>query len=271
MHVAATVAHRLAGQSAGALALKLTNPILRPAGHRIDNAGRRHWYARAFARAFRVLTITASGKDELAAAFPAIANKLRVVDNPYITDAMLALGERREFFEPGRLLAIGRLVPQKNYPLMLEALALVRERPWNLDILGDGPLQPELERLAADLGIANRVTFQGFVEEPLPFFARAHALILSSAWEGQGAVLLEALASGCPVIATRSTAPVAEMLGQGRFGRLVDADAKALADAIRRELEDRTPVSPDARAFVERYRMTAGVQSHVEALDLGGV
>lgn len=271
MHVAASLAHKKARHAGGELALKLTNPVERPTGRALTNAARSAWYRRAFRRASRILTIAHAARDELAAAYSGVAPKLRVVDNPYIRDRMLELGATRHGFTPGRLVAIGRLVEQKNYPLMLHALALVgNDQEWSLDILGDGPLLKPLQDLAAELGIANRVTFHGFVEDPLPFFANAHALLLSSAWEGQGAVLIEAIACGCPVIATRSTAAVGEVLGEGRFGTLVQpADAQALAEAIDRELTSRSQVSAEARQWVERYRIDAGVQSHLDALGLG--
>jgi glycosyltransferase involved in cell wall biosynthesis len=271
MHVAASIAHRLAGPGCGDLVLKLTNPVERPGGSSAGNRARKAWYRRAFARAARVLTITGAARDELASAFPETAAKNRVVDNPYITDRMLDAGAKPHQVATGRLVAIGRLVEQKNYPLLLRALAALPEgRDWALDVLGDGPLRADLQALAGQLGITGRVTFHGFVEDPLPFLARAHALVLSSSWEGQGAVLLEALACGCPVIATRSTEAVADALGDGRFGTLVPAgNAAALTGAIDRELQHRTTVSREARKWVKRYQIEAGIRSHIEALGLG--
>lgn len=269
MHVAAALAHGLSGTRA-TLALKLTNPVERPDGSATTNALRRAWYRRAFARASQVLTITRAAVEELTTAFPGSSSKIQVVDNPYVTDAMLAAGDRPRTVIPGRLLAMGRLVEQKNYPLLLEALARIADRDWTLDILGNGPLLDRLEALAESLGISGRVLFRGYVTEPLPFLEQAHALVLSSAWEGQGAVLLEALASGCPVIATRSTSAVADVLDDGHFGTLVPpGDVAALADAIAEALDRPSTVPAGTRDWVERYRIDAGVQSHVEALGLG--
>jgi glycosyltransferase involved in cell wall biosynthesis len=267
MHVATTLAHAFS-RTRARLALKLTNPVVRPNGGSIVNGLRRRFYKSAFGRAERVLTITSAAKQELARAYPAAAGKLRVVDNPYITDAMLA-GDGAHDFIRGRLLAIGRLVEQKNYPLMLQALAQIADLHWTLDVLGDGPQKQVLEHLAAGLGIAERVNFHGYIADPLPFLAQAHALVLSSAWEGQGAVLLEALACGCPVIATRSTEAVADVLDDGHFGKLVPpGDSEALAGAIASELRNRAELPPETRPWVERYRIDAGVRSHVEALGL---
>jgi glycosyltransferase involved in cell wall biosynthesis len=151
----------------------------------------------------------------------------------------------------------------------LRALAQLPEAAWTLDVLGDGPLLEDLERLATDLGIANRVNFRGFVSDPLPYLKAAHALVLSSAWEGQGAVLVEALACGCPVIATRSTDAVAGVLGGGKYGRLVSpGDSAALTAAIAAELGERTRLPASTRQWVERYRVDAGARSHAGALGL---
>ena len=269
MHVAATLAHRLARVAGCGLALKITNPIERGAGGKLSNRVRRGWYRWAFSRADRVLVIASSAEQELARSYPGQRDKLRFVANPYVTEAMLAAGAAGRDFTPGRLLAIGRLAEQKNYPLMFEALGRIAGLDWTLDILGDGPLLEHLRREAARLGLAERITFHGFVPDPVPFLRRAQALILSSSWEGQVAVLPEALACGCPVIATRSTASVADILGDGRFGRLVPpGDASALAAAIAAELEQPTALPPETRSWIERFEVAAGVRSHADALDL---
>jgi glycosyltransferase involved in cell wall biosynthesis len=150
----------------------------------------------------------------------------------------------------------------------LDALSLLKDREWTIDILGDGPLLRPLALQAEQLGIADRVNFRGFVRDPLPYLASARALILSSSWEGQGAVLLEALACGCPVIATRSTPAVAGVLANGRFGRLVPPDDPTLlAQAIARELEAPTKLPVETRDWVARYRIDEGVESHARALN----
>lgn len=269
MHVAAALAHRLGRGGGARLALKMTNPIARQGAGRLRNAVRRSWYRWAFRRADRILLISEASRGELASNSAHLAPKLRVVNNPYITDAMASAARHPEEFDQGRLLAIGRLVPQKDYPLLLEALARIAGLPWTLDVLGDGPLLPMLQRKAESLGIGDRVKFCGYVADPVPHLRSAHALILSSAWEGQGAVLLEALACGCPVIATRSTDAVAEVLGEGAYGKLTPpGDPAALADAIASELRQRSRLPDSTVEWVGRYRLEAGVRSHAEALDL---
>ncbi|WP_028970305.1 glycosyltransferase [Sphingomonas sp. URHD0057] len=268
MHVLAATAHALARVPGSELILKMTNPVERPGTGRLKNAVRRGWYGRAFRQASKILLIAESARGELGIDDPATARKVLVVDNPYVTDAMIAAGEQPRQAEPGRLLAIGRLVPQKNYGLMLSALARIDAPDWSLDVLGDGPQRSALERQVSDLGIGGRVRFHGFVMDPVPFLRRSAALLLSSSWEGQGAVLLEALACGCPVVATRSSSAVGAVLGEGRYGRLTPPnDVQAFADAVRAELRQPSRIE-GVRAWVERYRLQAGVDSHARALGL---
>jgi glycosyltransferase involved in cell wall biosynthesis len=267
MHVLATVAHALARVPGCKLSLKMTNPVEKPDDSGVSNLLRRAWYRWAFQRADKILVITDSAKDELAVSLPRIAKKLVVVDNPYITPAMFEAGGQRNRREPGKLIAIGRLARQKNYPLLLDALSLLKDVEWTIDILGDGPLFRTLCQRAEQLGIADRVNFRGFVRDPLPYLTSARALILSSSWEGQGAVLLEALACGCPVIATQSTPAVAGVLANGRFGRLVPCDdPTVLAQAIARELGAPTNLPAETRDWVARYGIDEGVDSHARAL-----
>ena len=271
MHLVAAMAHTIARVRSCALVLKMTNPVERSNKSRLSNMVRRRWYGWAFGRAAKVLVIADASRAEFARQYPRIASKLRVVDNPYITQAMIEAGKSPRKYVSGRLLAIGRLVPQKDYPLLFRALAQISGVDWSLDILGDGPLGGLFRGQAQALGIGDRVVFRGFVPDPVPYLRNAHALVLSSAWEGQGAVLLEALASGCPVIATHSTAAVGDVLANGVYGKLTPAgDETALAQAIAAELRRRTVLPSSTSAWVDRYRIDAGVKSHLKALDLNG-
>jgi glycosyltransferase involved in cell wall biosynthesis len=132
------------------------------------------------------------------------------------------------------ILGVGRLVPQKDFPCLLRAFRHVRSvRSAKLVILGEGRLRDELEALATTLGISQDVSMPGFSENPYAFMARASVLALSSAWEGFGNVIGEALACGCPVVSTDCPSGPAEVLKNGAYGTLVPVgNDKALADAI---------------------------------------
>ncbi len=127
-----------------------------------------------------------------------------------------------------------RLVGMKDQRTLLRAFAsVVRKRPARLMMLGTGPMLPELRELADLLGIAEHVTFEGFVRNPLPYMQAADAFLLSSRCEGFGNVLVEALGCGTPVISTDCPYGPAEILEKGRFGVLVPPrDPEAMATAM---------------------------------------
>ncbi len=169
--------------------------------------------------------------------------------------------------DPGRiaLVAAGRLVPQKGFDVLLEAIALAGDARMHLTVLGDGPLRCALEAQAATLGIASRVRFAGFDPCPWPAFARADAFVLSSRYEGFPNVVLEALACGTPVIAVPAPGGLDEIAAATGGVRLAaDLSAPALAQALRDFAATRgEPVRIDLDAYglrriVARYEALLG-------------
>ena len=135
--------------------------------------------------------------------------------------------------EGRHFIAIGRLAAQKNFVLMLHGFARGAQLRDRLTIFGDGPERRVLRTLADRLGVKDRVAFAGHVPDPASRIARGDILLLSSDYEGVPAVVLEALAVGIPVIATRCSAAMPALLEHGRLGRLVPpGDVRALAGAI---------------------------------------
>lgn len=143
------------------------------------------------------------------------------------------------------ILGVGRLVPQKDFPCLLRAFRHVRsDRKARLVILGEGRLRGELEALAKTLGISEDVSMPGFTENPYAFMARTSVFALSSAWEGFGNVIGEALACGCPIVSTDCPSGPAEVLKNGVYGTLVPVgNEKAMANAILAVLDK--PPEPD--------------------------
>src|SRR5215468_5188176 len=169
-----------------------------------------------------------------------IANTGNPVVSPAINSAA-AEPLDHEWFRPGEppvVLGAGKLRPQKDFATLLDAFAALRAaRPARLVILGEGPEESRLRVRARRLGISGDVSFAGFVRNPFAYMARAAAFALSSAWEGLPAVLIQALACGCPVVSTDCPSGPAEILERGRHGPLVPVgDARALAAAILRVL-----------------------------------
>ncbi len=136
-----------------------------------------------------------------------------------------------------RIAWAGRLVADKGVDDLLLALRHLCDRgvDASVTVLGDGPARPDLEATARGLGVATGVDWRGFVADRAAYLdaLRGHDLfVLSSRTEGVPKVVVDAMAAGVPIVATRVGA-VAELLADGRFGRLVaPTDAAALADAI---------------------------------------
>ncbi|TNC50552.1 glycosyltransferase family 4 protein [Rubellimicrobium rubrum] len=149
---------------------------------------------------------------------------------------------RERTSKPDHLLFVGRLVAQKGLPILLEALARARaERPSiSLTIVGDGRDRPELEKQAESLGLHEAVRFVGYKnqDEVAQLLSESTALVLPSFAEGVPVVLMEAMATGLPVVATRING-VPELVEDGVAGRLVPpSDEQALANAMIEITED---------------------------------
>ena len=146
------------------------------------------------------------------------------------------------------VLAVGRLVPEKGFASLIEAFAK-SQRAKRLIILGEGRERARLEALIARGSLSSRVELPGYLKEPWPVFAQAKMLAVSSRSEAFGNVIVEALAHGLPVVATRCGGPE-EILDGGQFGRLVPiGDAGAMAQAIDETLaEPGDPLQHRARA-----------------------
>jgi len=139
--------------------------------------------------------------------------------------------------EPGTrlVLAVGRLVEQKNHELAIRAIAGVPDAV--LAIAGDGPLRPRLERVAAEEGVESRVGFLGVRTDARALMGAADAIVLSSHWEGLPLSALEALASGTPLVAT-DVRGLRELVVDDQDALLVPEEPEALAAALRRVLDD---------------------------------
>lgn len=168
---------------------------------------------------------------------------------------------------PGvRILTVGMHKPEKNHALLLRAFAQLAEtQPAQLMVLGEGPLRAEIEGLAGELGIADRVAMPGFHADPWPFYASADLFVLSSSSEGFGNVLVEAMAVGLPVVSTDCDGP-RELLAGGQFGQLVPLDD---AEALRKAMEQAIAGPVDQEELKKRareYRPAKTVDSYLSVL-----
>ena len=226
---------------------------------------RRHFFSTVtrvfYSRADAVVVTSQGVGDDLVTRYRVPRKKIRVLHNPVDLDAIKRLaGESiADAVLPSTrpvVVSAGRLAAVKNYPLLIDAVAELSARlPVDTWILGDGDDRERIARRAIGKGLKDSVWFLGFQANPWRFIARASAFVLTSAYEGFGNVLIEAMACGVPVVATRSPG-TEEIIEDGVNGLLVDHDAKAIAGAIERLLRDiglRQRIVAQARADVEHY------------------
>ena len=149
---------------------------------------------------------------------------------------------RRAPGEPFRLLSVGRLSAPKGYPILIEAVALLRGRGRNvrLTLVGEGPLRTALEGQIAVRGLGDLIHLAGACnhDRVVSFYDSSDAFVLSSFLEGVPVVLMEAMAMELPCVATWITG-IPEIIETDVEGLLVPpASASAIADAVTRLMED---------------------------------
>lgn len=201
--------------------------------------------ALAYPRAERVIAVSEGVAGTLVHDYAVAPERVRVFPNPVDVEAIGNQGR----LEPGiavsrgDVVAMGRLVENKNFALAIRAFARSR-RTGRLLLLGEGSLRGRLRALGDELGLGDRLVMPGFVANPYAVVARCDFLILSSNAEGFSNALVEAMACGVPVLATDCPSSPAEILNVedrpaagavagGEGGLLVPAnDEEAMAAAI---------------------------------------
>ena len=228
---------------------------------------------RLYSRADRLIAVSHGVADDVSAYLGIARDAITVIYNPLTLPADLVDDPAVQSFWPAgtkRLLAVGEMKAEKNFALLLRALALLRhDVAVSLLILGKGSLEEELRGMVCRLGLTDQVVFAGFAEDVWPFFMAADLFVLSSDVEGFGNVLVEAMHAGVPIVSTDCPSGPREVLDHGAFGTLVPCnDAPALARAIRTALD----APRDPRRLRARAQQLSGdhlIDKHLDAM-LGG-
>jgi len=140
-----------------------------------------------------------------------IRDHFQIVPNAVDASVFFCSPKLQEVRDIKRILFVGSLIPNKGILYLLEALKRIKQKrgDWHTDIIGDGPKRLEYERLAVDLGLANKITFHGLKSrhEIAKFMRQTDFFILPSLFETFSVVTVEALVTGTPVLVTRSGGP----------------------------------------------------------------
>lgn len=196
------------------------------------------------------ICVSSDIQTELICKFKASPKKLRVIYDPVDINEV-----NRKCREPlpqdlaayrkkkSCILAVGRFVEQKDFPTLINAFHRIhQEIPHDLLILGQGPGEDDIRALIKKLSLEDRVILPGFQHNPFPLFRAASLFVLSSIYEGFGIVIIEALATGTPVVSTNCPGGPKEILANGKYGILTPVrDDKALGKAIQSTLKNPLP------------------------------
>lgn len=169
--------------------------------------------------------------------------------------------ERSANPEKVRILAIGRLIPRKGFDFLIKSLPEVTKnarKDFCVEIVGDGPMRSELTRLSEQLGVQQKIIFAGSVpyDKLAEKYQKADAFVLSSLAEGMPLVVLEAMASGLPILATKVQG-MDSLVKEGVNGHLFPpADSSALGQYLTRLINDgalRLKMSQQSAKVIRKY------------------
>lgn len=199
--------------------------------------------ARLYPRAHAVIALSSHMAEELRVRLGVPPGRIRCIPNP--VDAVFVRAQARVALSHPWLdapdlpviVSVGRLIPEKDHATLLRAFALLpADLPARLLIVGDGAERLPLQRLAASLGIGERLGLVGFDPNPWRWMARADLFVLSSRCEGHPNSLFEALALGLPTVATAYDRSVYDLATRYGVAVVPSAHPAGLAQAIVRTL-----------------------------------
>jgi glycosyltransferase involved in cell wall biosynthesis len=266
------VAKLLLGRRCPPVLVKVSNDLGRP------DMGLLRWPYRAWLWAQgrlleQFVAIGPPMREPVARALRIGPERVSVVPDPALSHAQIERLSRPRYKQIAgrhgrgrRFLAVGRLAPQKNFTLLVDAFARLATPGDQLVIAGEGPCRAALERRVGRLGLAAQVSMPGHVGDVAQLYRDADTLVLSSDYEGVPGVVIEALAAGLPVAATSCCDSMSWLLGEGRYGALAPCgDAAALARAMEQACDREMPRAERA-AFVSTFTLERAAGDYLALL-----
>jgi glycosyltransferase involved in cell wall biosynthesis len=239
INLIAIAAAKLSGLDIPVIVRESSAPISCPKKSTLDKVAYR-MLPIAYRFAHGVIAVSDGVASELISLNRSLDARIKVIPTPVVSREMLAQAEdaidHEWFTKPDKPVVVcaARVEREKGYDTLVSAFQSLRQKiDARLVILGNGSYREQLKKNVAALGLSEHIDFLGFVVNPFPYMKRAHAFVLASEHEGLPNVLVQAMALGTPVVSTDCKSGPAEILCNGKYGRLVPVgDAAALAIAL---------------------------------------
>ena len=243
VNIAAVVAHQFASVDTRLVISEHNTPTVSAEGLKDQLVLR--LAALTYPRSDHIVTVSQGVRNDLLDVVDVPGEKVTVIHNPIDVERIRKQAtesvEHNWLTDPSIsvVMSAGRHAPQKGFDTLLRAFSRLEDSSARLVLLGEGNETESLRKLAMELGIEDRVDFPGFVDNPFKYMANADVFVLSSWYEGFGNVLIEAMATGCPVVSTDCPSGPSEILEGGTYGPLVPVkDTTALSHALEGVMAD---------------------------------
>lgn len=225
---------------------------------------RRFLYKTFYTKADHYVAVSKGVKHDMIKYYNLEENRVSVIYNPVVNNEMLEASKEEvshDWFKDDKnvpaIIGMGRIHPQKGFEELIEAFSIVRNSiSAKLLIFGSAcspAYMEDLKKKTRNMNLSQDVEFPGFVDNPFKYLSRASLFVLSSKYEGLPAVLIQAMACGCPVVSTDCPSGPEEILENGKYGKLVEVgNAKKLAEAMLETLDtpsDKSKLRQRALAF----------------------
>ena len=205
-----------------------------------------HMASLTYRRVDAIVAVSRGIRQEILEWYRVPASRVTTIYNPVVAcSELLAMNRERPAGRlVPRIVAVGRLVKQKGFDVLVRAMVDVPGK-WRLDIWGEGPERSSLGNLICQCGLETKVFLRGYTSTPFEIMRNADIYVMASRHEGLGNTLIEALACQCQVVATDCPHGPREILEGDKLGQLVPVDDPiALALAITHAIEGAAYVDP---------------------------
>lgn len=254
------------GHRCPAIVSKFSNMLRQPGRGRARQAGFETVLALKTAFSDQLVVMSPELLDEARRTLPWRSDRYSVIAQPVLDERSAQVGQTPVAASDAAplLVAAGRLIGQKNFAGLIDAVALL-DRPFRLAIHGEGPERANLESKIASLGLSDMITLPGYAHDLDAILAGARLFVLSSDYEGFPSVVVEALAAGVPIVATECSPAIASIIQREDAGRLVPVcDPATLSGAIAACLDRPPPRRSDLAKSVDHFRIGPSATAYLD-------